>query len=102
MPPHNTLGHQKSKKFSTNLINQLIQFAPNKIINYLRQRQENTDFLLSCARKKIFYSLKNAVNFIFGKKSRNNQEILVSIRDIVEFIVQNRTLLKLFAKKFKQ
>ena len=73
-----------------------------QIINFSRERQENTEFLLSIARKKIIYSLKNVVNIIYGKKSRNNKEILVLIQNICEFIINDKNLLRLFVKRFKK
>ena len=73
-----------------------------QIINFSRERQENTEFLLSIARKKIIYSLKNVVNIIYGKKSRNNKEILVLIQNICEFIINDNNLLRLFVKRFKK
>jgi len=73
-----------------------------QIMNFCRERQENTEFLLSIARKKIIYSLKNVVNIIYGKKSRNNKEILVLIQNMCEFIINDKNLLRLFVKRFKK
>ena len=64
------------------------------------QRQENTDWLLSNALKQTLYSLKPIANMIFGKKSRSNKDLLVSMLRIGELVLSNTKLTEFFIKSF--